>query len=47
MEENTEKTEQENPRPLTDEELVEFQKKENRKIGIIGTILDFFLGFFH
>ena len=47
MEENTEKTEQEDPRPLTDEELAEFQKKEKRKIGVIGTIIDFILSFFH
>ena len=34
------------PVPLTDEELAEFQRKEERKVGIIGTIIDFFLGFF-
>ena len=36
----------EDPIPLTDEELAEFQRKEKRKVGIIGTIIDFFLGFF-
>lgn len=47
MEENTEKNEEEDPKPLTDEELAEFQKKEKRKIGVIGTIIDFILSFFH
>ena len=46
-EENKEKTEQDNPRPLTDEEFAEFQKKEKRKDGIISSIIDFILGFFH
>lgn len=46
MEESTEKKEQEDPRPLTDEEFVEYQKKEKRKYGIFSAILDFFLGFF-
>lgn len=36
----------EDPIPLTDEELAEFQRKEKRKVGIIGTIIDFFLNFF-
>lgn len=49
MEENTGKPEEENedPRPLTDEEFAEYQKKEKRKAGIIGTIIDFILDFFH
>ena len=47
MEENTGKPEQDDPRPLTDEEFAEFQKKEKRKDGIISSIFDFILGFFH
>jgi len=47
MEENTGKSGQEDPKPLTDEEFAEYQKKEERKVGIIGTIIDFILGFFH
>ena len=47
MEEKDTKNTQEDPVPLTDEELAEYQKKENRKVGIIGTIIDFILGFFH
>ena len=47
MEEKTEKSGQEDPRPLTDEEFAEFQKKEKRRVGIIATIIDFILGFFH
>ncbi len=47
MEENTGKSGQEDPKPLTDEEFAEYQKKEERKVGIIGTIIDFMLGFFH
>ena len=47
MEENTEKPEQDDPQPLTDEEFAEFQKKEKRKAGIISTIIDFILDFFH
>ena len=35
--EKEEKEEQKDPQPLTDEELAEFQKKEQRKVGIIGT----------
>ena len=46
MEENDTQTEQEDPKPLTDEEFAEFQRKEKRKVGIIGTIIDFILGFF-
>ena len=47
MEEKTEKSGQEDPRPLTDEEFAEFQKKEKRKGGIISSIIDFILGFFY
>ncbi len=47
MEEKESKNPQEDPVPLTDEEFAEYQKKENRKVGIIGTIVDFILGFFH
>ena len=47
MEENTGKSGQEDPKPLTDEEFAEYRKKEERKVGIIGTIIDFILGFFH
>ena len=45
--ENEDKEEQKDPQPLTDEELAEFQKKEQRKVGIIGTIIDFIVSFFH
>ena len=38
--------EKEDPQPLTDEELAEFKKKEQRKGWIIGTIIDFILDFF-
>lgn len=34
------------PSPLTDEEFVEFQKKEKRKVTIIGDIIDFIANFF-
>lgn len=44
-EKDTEKT-QEDPVPLTDEEFAEYQKKEKRKAGIIGTIIDLILDFF-
>ena len=47
MEEHREETEREDPIPLTDEELAEFQRKEDRKIGIIGTIIEFIVSFFH
>ena len=40
------KKEQEDPVPLTDEEFAEFQKKERRKAGIIGVIVDLILDFF-
>ena len=46
MEENNQKDAQEDPTPLTDEELEQFQKKENRKIRVIGDIIDFILSFF-
>ena len=46
MKKRTEKPEREDPRPLTDEEFAEFQRKEKRKGGIISAIIDFFLGFF-
>ena len=38
--------EEKETQPLTDEELAEYQKKEQRKVNIIGTIIDFFAGFF-
>jgi len=41
------KKEREDPQPLTDEELAEFEKKEQRKASFIGSIIDFILGFFH
>ena len=53
MEDQREETEQDDPTPLndptplTDEELAEFQQKENRKVGIIWTIIDFIVSFFH
>jgi len=47
MEEKKEKMEQEDPRPLTDEEFAEYQRKDERKTGIIMTIIDFILSFFH
>jgi hypothetical protein len=37
---------QEDPVPLTDEEFERYQKKEKRKVTIIGDIIDFILGFF-
>ncbi len=46
MEENKPQAGQEDPKPLTDEELAEHQKKENRKVGIIATIIDFIVSFF-
>ena len=47
MEEKAEKVEQEDPRPLTDEEFAEYQRKEERKAGVISTVIDFLLSFFH
>lgn len=38
--------EEKETQPLTDEELAEYQKKEQRKVNIIGSIIDFFAGFF-
>ena len=46
MEEKDLKAEPDDPTPLTDEEQEAFQKKEARKVGIIGTIIDFILDFF-
>lgn len=46
MEENNRKDAQEDPASLTDEELDRFQKKEKRKITIIGDIIDFIVNFF-
>lgn len=46
MEENNLKDLQEDPIPLTDEELEQYQKKEKRKVTIIGDIIDFILLFF-
>ena len=47
MEENNQKdTQEEDPTPLTDEEFARFQKKQKREGSIIGTIIDFILGFF-
>ncbi len=42
-----EKQEEKDPQPLTDEELAEFQKKEERKGWLFGAIIDFITGFFH
>ena len=38
--------EKEDPKPLTDEELAEFEKKQRRTGNIIGTIIEFILDFF-
>ncbi len=46
MEENHQKDAQEDPIPLTDEEFARYQKKEKRKVTIIGDIIDFILNFF-
>ena len=46
MEENNRRDEQEDPTPLTDEELERFQKQEERKVTIFTEIIDFFLNFF-
>ena len=46
MEEKDTDNTQEDPVPLTDEEFAEYQKKEKRKAGIIGTIIDLILDFF-
>ena len=47
MEENNLREEQEDPAPLTDEEFERYQKKEKRKVTIIGDIIDFIVSFFH
>ena len=39
--------EKKDPVPLTDEELAEYQKKEERKVWFIGSIIDFIVSFFH
>ena len=46
MEDNTRRDTEEDTVPLTDEEFVEFQKKEKRKVTIIGDIIDFIVNFF-
>lgn len=46
MEENNRRDEQEDPTPLTDEELERFQKQEERKVTVIGDIIDFIVSFF-
>ena len=46
MEENNNEEVQEDPRPLTDEEFIRFQKKQKRESGIFVNIIDFFLSFF-
>ena len=46
MEEKDTQNTEEDPVPLTDEEFAEFQKKERRKAGIIGLIIDIILDFF-
>ena len=46
MDEKNRRDEQEDPTPLTDEELEQFQKKEERKVTVIGDIIDFIVSFF-
>lgn len=46
MEDNNNRETQEDPRPLTDEEFVRFQKKLKRESGIFVNIIDFILSFF-
>ena len=46
MEENKQMDAQEDPTPLTDEEFAQYQKKETRKVRIIGDIIDFIVSFF-
>ena len=36
-----EKEEEKDPQPLTDEELADYQKKEERKVWFLGSIIDF------
>ena len=43
---NEQKTEEEDPKPLTDEEFEALKKKEKRTGGIISGIIDFITGFF-
>ena len=47
MEENNCRDEQEDPRPLTDEEFADFQRKQKRESRIFADIIDFILSFFH
>ncbi len=47
MEENNRKDMLEEPAPLTDEEFDRFQKKEKRKVTIIGDIIEFVVSFFY
>lgn len=46
MEENNRRDEQEDPTPFTDEELEQFRKKEERKVTVVGDIIDFIVSFF-
>ena len=46
MDENNHRDTREDPVPLTDEELERFQKKEQRKVTIIGDMIDFIVNFF-
>ena len=46
MEEDKRKAEQDDPEPLTDEEVEQLVKKDKRTFGIIAAIIDFFTGFF-
>ena len=46
MDEKNRRDEQEDPMPLTDEELEQFQKQEERKVTVIGDIIDFIVSFF-
>jgi len=41
-----EKEEEKDPQPLTDEELADYQKKEERKVWFLGSIIDFIVSFF-
>ena len=45
-EENDRENEQEDPRPLTDEDFEQLKKKEKRTGSIISGIVDFVTGFF-
>ena len=38
---NEQEEEKEDPQPLTDEELADYQKKEERKVWFLGSIVDF------